>query len=199
MVRNGVQILRLSIGLAGLFFMQAGANAQQLDEVVRQLRDAAPLPAANPAGRSILLNDAQSGAAPLFSDQPKPQPQPQPAPASAPTAQPAQFPAIRFAHDSAVLLAEAGAILDTIATAMNTPDLAEMQFAIIGHTSSPGSDSYNLTLSRMRAEAVVAALATRGVKRERLTAEGRGETEPVTGLDPADAGNRRVEMWRRND
>ncbi len=67
---------------------------------------------------------------------------------------------------------------------------------IEGHTDSRGSDSYNEELSRRRAEAVKAALATRGVTGDRIDAMGRGEGFPVASNDSR-AGqqqNRRVEI-----
>jgi outer membrane protein OmpA-like peptidoglycan-associated protein len=65
-----------------------------------------------------------------------------------------------------------------------------------GHTDSRGSDSFNEELSRRRAEAVKAALATRGVTGDRIDATGRGEGFPVASNDTR-AGqqqNRRVEI-----
>jgi outer membrane protein OmpA-like peptidoglycan-associated protein len=67
---------------------------------------------------------------------------------------------------------------------------------IEGHTDSRGSDTYNEELSRRRAEAVKAALATRGVTGDRIDAMGRGEGFPVASNDSR-AGqqqNRRVEI-----
>lgn len=68
---------------------------------------------------------------------------------------------------------------------------------VIGHTDSVGSDAYNQRLSEQRAEAVVSYFASVGVQRERLRAEGRGETEPRD-TNATEAGrqlNRRVELY----
>lgn len=68
---------------------------------------------------------------------------------------------------------------------------------VVGHTDSVGSDAYNQRLSEQRAESVVAYLAGAGVQRERLRAEGRGETEPRDS-NATEAGrqlNRRVELY----
>ncbi|MFA7386269.1 MAG: OmpA family protein [Thiohalobacteraceae bacterium] len=68
---------------------------------------------------------------------------------------------------------------------------------VVGHTDSVGSDAYNQRLSEQRAAAVVDYLASTGVVRERLRAEGRGETEPRES-NATEAGrqlNRRVELF----
>jgi len=74
---------------------------------------------------------------------------------------------------------------------------------VVGHTDSIGSDSRNQTLSVQRAQSVVAALSTgHGIDPARLSAEGRGESEPVApnstpeGADNPEGRqlNRRVEV-----
>ena len=68
---------------------------------------------------------------------------------------------------------------------------------VVGHTDSVGSDAYNQRLSEQRAAAVVDYLASTGVARERLRAEGRGETEPreSNGTEAGRQLNRRVELF----
>jgi outer membrane protein OmpA-like peptidoglycan-associated protein len=68
---------------------------------------------------------------------------------------------------------------------------------VVGHTDSVGSDAYNQRLSEQRAQAVVDYLVNTGVIRERLRAEGRGESEPRES-NATEAGrqlNRRVELF----
>ena len=67
---------------------------------------------------------------------------------------------------------------------------------IIGHTDSDGEDDANLTLSRIRAEAVRAQLIARGVEAERLTPLGMGEYDPVADnvTREGKARNRRIEF-----
>jgi outer membrane protein OmpA-like peptidoglycan-associated protein len=67
---------------------------------------------------------------------------------------------------------------------------------IEGHTDSVGSETYNLGLSHRRADAVRAALISKGISENRITAKGYGESRPVASNTTA-AGrqqNRRVEI-----
>ncbi|HEY8099433.1 MAG TPA: OmpA family protein, partial [Burkholderiaceae bacterium] len=49
-----------------------------------------------------------------------------------------------------------------------------------GHTDRIGNKSYNQKLSEQRAESVRAYLVSRGIPADRIRAEGKGESEPVT-------------------
>jgi len=50
---------------------------------------------------------------------------------------------------------------------------------IVGHTDEQGSDKYNEKLSARRAETIVKMLITYGVAEERLSSDGKGESEPL--------------------
>lgn len=68
---------------------------------------------------------------------------------------------------------------------------------IIGHTDTDGTDDSNMSLSKSRAEAVRQALINvYKIDANRLTSEGKGETEPVAdnGTTEGKAQNRRVEF-----
>lgn len=68
---------------------------------------------------------------------------------------------------------------------------------VVGHTDSVGSDATNQRLSERRAQSVIDYFASVGVSRDRLRAEGRGETEPRDS-NATEAGrqlNRRVEVF----
>jgi outer membrane protein OmpA-like peptidoglycan-associated protein len=68
---------------------------------------------------------------------------------------------------------------------------------VVGHTDSVGSESYNMELSRMRAQSVVDYFASQGIIQSRLQTVGRGEVEPRA-TNETEAGrqlNRRVEIY----
>lgn len=109
---------------------------------------------------------------------------------------------IRLTFGSGVLFSTASADL-TADAQTNIQRLAEIlvkypdtNLVIVGHTDSDGSETYNQGLSERRANAVKAALTARGVAATRLSAAGRGETEPIADNGSADgkAANRRVEL-----
>lgn len=76
----------------------------------------------------------------------------------------------------------------------------ERTVAIEGFTDSVGTQDYNQTLSRRRADSVKSYLERKGVDSMRLSAAGRGMDDPIAGNDSA-AGrrsNRRVEVIINN-
>ena len=66
----------------------------------------------------------------------------------------------------------------------------------VGQTDSVGSDSYNQKLSVRRSEAVKAYLVSKGIEKNRVYTEGKGEKQPVADNKTAEgrAKNRRVEI-----
>ncbi|WP_276165534.1 OmpA family protein [Zobellia alginiliquefaciens] len=74
---------------------------------------------------------------------------------------------------------------------------SSIQLKIVGHTDADGDDNKNMQLSQNRAESVKSALTSiYNVSSNRLTTEGKGETEPVSDNNTADGKtqNRRVEF-----
>ena len=85
-------------------------------------------------------------------------------------------------------------VLDALAPALAPEEGAAVK--VVGHTDSQGSEMINLQLSIARAEAVVEHLRQRGIALERLSADGRGEADPLTSnaTEEGRARNRRVEL-----
>jgi hypothetical protein len=101
---------------------------------------------------------------------------------------------IVFDFDSAVIRPESNDILAQLYKGLAGD--ASSRVVIEGHTSSEGTDEYNVRLSDRRAQAVVADLVARGIARSRLTAVGAGESRPIaTNSDENGRSlNRRVEV-----
>ena len=99
-----------------------------------------------------------------------------------------------FDFDKSVLKAEGKAKLDDLVYKVKGINL-EVIIAV-GHTDSIGTDAYNQRLSVRRAEAVKAYLVTKGIERNRVYTEGKGEKQPVADNRTKEgrAKNRRVEI-----
>ncbi len=67
---------------------------------------------------------------------------------------------------------------------------------VVGHTDTSGAASYNLALSKRRAADALNELVRQGVDRNKITSEGKGETEPFvqTGDGVKEQLNRRTEV-----
>ena len=77
---------------------------------------------------------------------------------------------------------------------------ASIRLKIVGHTDSDGAEESNMTLSKKRAEAVMKALTSiYNAAPERLTADGKGESQPVgdNNTPNGKAQNRRVEFIKQ--
>ena len=101
---------------------------------------------------------------------------------------------ITFPAGSTTLAPGAGRVLDEIADVLRQCGRLEMEIA--GHTDSQGSLESNMRLSQARAEAVMAALLSRGVPVSTFVAKGYGPERPIADNGTA-AGreiNRRIEF-----
>ena len=137
-------------------------------------------------------------------------PTPAPAPAPAPVAAPAPAPVAPapapvatkvtyaadafFDFDKSVLKPEGKAKLDDLVGKVKGINL-EVIIAV-GHTDSKGTDAYNQKLSIRRSEAVKAYLLDKGIEKNRIYTEGKGESQPVADnkTNEGRAKNRRVEI-----
>ena len=99
-----------------------------------------------------------------------------------------------FDFDKSVIKPEGKAKLDDLVGKIKGINL-EVIIAV-GHTDSIGSDSYNQKLSVRRSEAVKAYLVSKGIEKNRVYTEGKGEKQPVADNKTAEgrAKNRRVEI-----
>ena len=75
-------------------------------------------------------------------------------------------------------------------------DVPSLKIEISGHTDNIGAESFNELLSQRRADAVVNYLVDKGVNKNRLSAKGYGQSNPVDSNDTAEgrASNRRTEF-----
>jgi OOP family OmpA-OmpF porin len=99
-----------------------------------------------------------------------------------------------FDFDKAVLKPEGRAKLDDLVGKVKDINL-EVIIAV-GHTDSVGVDAYNQKLSVNRAEAVKGYLVSKGIEKNRVYTEGKGEKQPVADNKTSEgrAKNRRVEI-----
>jgi outer membrane protein OmpA-like peptidoglycan-associated protein len=100
---------------------------------------------------------------------------------------------VKFALNSAVLSDEAKGLIKQVAMAINSDQLGHSRFMLEGHTDTTGKPAYNLTLSKLRANAVRDELVkTYGVKTGRLHTLGRGQEQLLDPANPESPANRRV-------
>jgi len=101
---------------------------------------------------------------------------------------------VLFAYDRSDLNTTAKANLDRLKNILLK--YPETNITIIGHTDSKGSNSYNQTLSESRARSVTTYTSQNGISSTRLTAIGKGESDPIAtnDTDEGSALNRRVEF-----
>jgi outer membrane protein OmpA-like peptidoglycan-associated protein len=101
---------------------------------------------------------------------------------------------VLFGYDRSDLNATAKTNLDKLKNIL--VKYPETNITVIGHTDSKGSDSYNQTLSESRATAVTNYASQNGIDKARLTAIGKGESDPIATNDTEEgsASNRRVEF-----
>ncbi len=158
---------------------------------------ATPAPVAASAAPEAPVAAAPVAAAPVAAaPAPAPAPAPAaPAPAAAAVASKVTYAADAFFDfDKSVLKTEGKAKLDDLVGKLKGISL-EVIIAV-GHTDSVGTDAYNEKLSVQRSETVKAYLVSKGVEKNRIYTEGKGESSPVADnkTKEGQAKNRRVEI-----
>jgi OOP family OmpA-OmpF porin len=147
---------------------------------------------AKPAAVEMAKPAAAAAPAPAPVAAPAPAPV---APAPAPVATKVTYAADAFFDfDKAVLKPEGKAKLDDLVGKVKGINL-EVIIAV-GHTDSKGTDAYNQKLSIKRSDAVKSYLTEKGIEKNRVYTEGKGETQPVADnkTKEGQAKNRRVEI-----
>ena len=148
-----------------------------------------------------------------FGPSPKPKPKPmmkpiaQPAPAPKPAPEPKPAPVVEqpklqvpstylvfFDWDRAVLRPDALAIIREAAA--NSSKTKLTRIISTGHADRSGTDTYNMGLSKRRAEVVAAELTRLGVSKASIDVVGKGEREPLVATNDGvrEPQNRRVEI-----
>ena len=158
-------------------------------------RDANWTPATAAPGCDGAIVPPAPAPAPVPRAAPAPVPPPPPPPPPATVATKVTYAADAFFDfDKSVIKPEGKAKLDDLVGKIKDINL-EVIIAV-GHTDSIGSDSYNQKLSVARSEAVKAYLVSKGIEKNRVYTEGKGEKQPVADNKTAEgrAKNRRVEI-----
>jgi len=158
-------------------------------------RDANWTPATAAQGCDGAIVPVAAAPAPVAAPAPAPAAAPAPAPVAPPAATKVTYAADAFFDfNKSVIKPEGKAKLDDLVGKIKDINL-EVIIAV-GHTDSVGSDAYNQKLSVRRSEAVKAYLVSKGIEKNRVYTEGKGEKQPVADNKTAEgrAKNRRVEI-----
>lgn len=102
---------------------------------------------------------------------------------------------VTFDTDSYAIKPSFRSVLDQVSQTLGQHQ--DVTALVVGHTDSTGNATHNMQLSQRRAQSVVSYLGEHGVARNRLAAEGRGQTQPVAdnATEAGRAQNRRVEIF----
>ncbi|AKV00540.1 outer membrane protein OmpA [Labilithrix luteola] len=102
---------------------------------------------------------------------------------------------VQFDTGKATIKKESDPLLDEVGGVLKDhPEITKIE--VQGHTDDRGAAALNKKLSQQRADAIVVALAKRGIEKDRLTAKGYGPDKPID-TNKTEAGrakNRRVQF-----
>jgi outer membrane protein OmpA-like peptidoglycan-associated protein len=84
---------------------------------------------------------------------------------------------IFFDSNKAVLRKESAVEIEKLVKLLT--DYPAVKIEVDGHTDNKGPDADNLKLSQLRSQAVVNAIAQKGIAKNRLIAKGFGKTQPI--------------------
>lgn len=84
---------------------------------------------------------------------------------------------IFYDYNKANIRPDAAIELDKLVETLN--DNPKITIELSSHTDSRGKDAYNASLSQRRAQSAVDYIISKGIAKERITARGYGETQPV--------------------
>ena len=101
---------------------------------------------------------------------------------------------VLFAFNQSDLTPTAKSRLDALMSKFEDADVVSIK--VVGHTDSVGSDAYNQALSEQRASSVAEYLLSQGVVPNKVTSEGKGESQPIADNETEEgrAKNRRVDL-----
>jgi OOP family OmpA-OmpF porin len=104
---------------------------------------------------------------------------------------------INFETAKADIAPASMSVIDEVVTLLRNN--TQLNVAIEGHTDNVGTAASNQTLSEARAQSVMAAIISKGIAAARLSAQGFGQSKPLSDNATEDgrAKNRRVELVRK--
>ena len=113
------------------------------------------------------------------------------------------LPALKVTFDNGILFDFNKSTLKDVAKeeldqfVVDLADMEETNLTVYGHTDNVGSESANERVSTQRAEAVAKYLQSKGIDKDRLTAQGLSYNYPVAdnATEEGRAQNRRVEIY----
>lgn len=105
-----------------------------------------------------------------------------------------KFQPVYFDYNKAEIREEDKAFLNRISYIVNSH--TDLRIKVTGNTDSDGSDLFNEELSKKRAQAIIEYLTEKGIKRDRIEIDFKGETNPISDNNSAEGKqlNRRVDF-----